>query len=83
MNYAQLIYISAPDKKGGGGGGGGRRLMRIMQRQCFLFLNESVCCDPMVLMWGHNLCLYGEIQKIIPKLSLLPLLNWSTVPCLG
>ena len=57
--------------------------MRIMQRQCFLFLNESVCCDPMVLMWGHNLCLYGEIQKIIPKLSLLPLLNWSTVPCLG
>ena len=30
-----------------------------------------------VLMMGHNMCFTGEIWKIIPKLSLLPLLNWS------
>ena len=29
-------------------------------------------------MMGHNISFEGEIQKIIPKLSLLPLLFWST-----
>ena len=32
-----------------------------------------------VLMMGHNLCFFGEICPIIPELSLLPLLIWSTV----
>ena len=27
---------------------------------------------------GHNICFEGEIWKIIPKLSFLPLLIWST-----
>ena len=30
-------------------------------------------------MKGHNVCFNGKILKIIPKLSLLPLLIWSTV----
>ena len=30
-------------------------------------------------MMGHNICLYEEIWLIIPKLSLLSLLNWSIV----
>ena len=29
-------------------------------------------------MVGHKICLYGEIWLIIPKLSVLPLLIWST-----
>ena len=29
-------------------------------------------------MMGHKICFYGEIWIIIPKLSLLPLLIWST-----
>ena len=29
-------------------------------------------------MVGHKLCFYGEIWLIIPQLSLLPLLIWST-----
>ena len=29
-------------------------------------------------MIGHNKCFKGVIWKIIPKLSLLPLLIWST-----
>ena len=29
-------------------------------------------------MMGHNIRLTGEIYKIIPKLYLLPLINWST-----
>ena len=29
-------------------------------------------------MRGHNVCFNGKIRKIIPKLSLLPLLIWST-----
>ena len=31
-------------------------------------------------MVGHRICFYGEIWLIIPKLSLLLLLIWSTVP---
>ena len=34
--------------------------------------------DETVLMRGHKICFYGEIWLIIPKLSLLPLLIWST-----
>ena len=30
-------------------------------------------------MMGHKICFYGEILLIIPKLSLLLLLIWSTV----
>ena len=30
-------------------------------------------------MMGHKICFYGEIWLIIPKLSLLPLLVWSSV----
>ena len=35
-----------------------------------------------VLMMGHKICFYGEILLIIPKLSLLPLLMWSTAWCI-
>ena len=31
-----------------------------------------------VLMMGHKICFYGEMWLIIPKLSLLLLLIWST-----
>ena len=30
-------------------------------------------------MMGHKMCFYGEIRLIIPKLSLLSLLIWSTL----
>ena len=30
-------------------------------------------------MMGHNICFHGEIWLIITKLSLLPLLIWSTI----
>ena len=33
--------------------------------------------DETVLMMGHNIRFKGVICKIIPKLSLLPLLIWS------
>ena len=33
-------------------------------------------------MMGHKICFYGEIWLIIPKLSLLLLLIWSTGPYL-
>ena len=32
-------------------------------------------------MMGHKIYFYGEKWIIIPKLSLLPLLNWTTVKC--
>ena len=32
-------------------------------------------------MMGHNICFKGVIWKIIPGLSFLPLLIWSTVNC--
>ena len=32
------------------------------------------------LLMGHNIWFYGDIWLIIPKLSLLPLLIWSTGP---
>ena len=31
-----------------------------------------------VLMRGDNICFYAKIRKIIPKLSLLPVLIWSS-----
>ena len=50
-----------------------------------LFLNKNICCYPslelvgeMVLMRGHNICFYGEIWSVLPKLSMLPFLIWST-----
>ena len=30
-------------------------------------------------MMGHSICFMGVIRKIIMKLSLLPLLKWSSV----
>ena len=35
--------------------------------------------DETVLMMGHKICSRGEIWIIIHKLSLLPILIWSTV----
>ena len=35
-------------------------------------------CDEMVLMRSQNVCFYGAVRKIIPKLSLFPLLIWTT-----
>ena len=32
-------------------------------------------------MVGHKICFYGEMWLIIPELSLLLLLIWSSVPC--
>ena len=29
-------------------------------------------------MMGHKICFYGEILLMIPELSLLPLIIWST-----
>ena len=37
--------------------------------------------DETVLMRGHKISVYGKIWIIFPKLSLLPLLIWSTVCC--
>ena len=34
--------------------------------------------DEMILMMCHKICFYEEIWLIIPKLSVLPLLIWST-----
>ena len=34
--------------------------------------------DEPILMMGHNIRFKGVIWKIIPILSLLPLLSWST-----
>ena len=33
-------------------------------------------------MMGHKICFYREMWLIIPKLSPLPLLIWSTMPVL-
>ena len=51
----------------------------------FLFLNKNICCDPSLEPSrcdgsndGYNISLKGVILKIILKLSLLPLLIWST-----
>ena len=46
----------------------------------------SQCCD--LSQWdgsndGHKIFFYGKIWIIIPKLSLLPLLIWSTDPSKG
>ena len=37
------------------------------------------CLNETVLMMGHNIHFNGEIWIIIPKLSRLPLLIWSTL----
>ena len=58
-----------------GGGGGIEDNSKIF----FLFLSENICLDVTVLMMGHKICFCGEIWLIIPKLSLLSLLIWSTV----
>ena len=52
----------------------------------FLIPHENICCDPSLepfnetfLMIGHKICFNVEILLIIPKLSFIPLLMWSTV----
>ena len=55
-------------------------VLRLIQT-FFFFLDENICCDPSLepsLMVGHNIC-FKRVWKIIPKLSLLPLLICSTV----
>ena len=51
----------------------------------FLFLTENIHCDPSLELpqrdgsnEGHNVCFNGKIRKIFLKLSLLPLLIWSS-----
>ena len=70
--------------------------MKIIIKLFFLVLKKkNICCDPSLepslrdSSNVHNLCFYGKFLKIIPKLSLLPLLIWSTMflitsssPCL-
>ena len=36
------------------------------------------CLSERVLMMSHNICFKGVMWKIIPMLSLLPLLIWNT-----
>ena len=65
-----------------------RGVLRIIQRQFFLFLKENICCDPSLEPsqrdgsndGSQNMLLWriSEIWIIIPKLSLLPFLIWST-----
>ena len=43
----------------------------------FLFLNENIHCDTSLELSLRDI--YGEIWLVIPKLSLLPVLIWSTV----
>ena len=40
-------------------------------------MGHKICIET-VLMMGHKICFYEEIWIIIPKLSLLLLLTWST-----
>ena len=51
---------------------------------------ENICCDPSLELsqWdgsnkGLNIYFKGGIGKIIPKLSLLPLVIWSTASCIA
>ena len=62
-------------------------VLRIIQKYFFLFLNENICCDPSLEPFlrdssndGYqNLGFFTvEIWIIIQKLSLLPVLIWST-----
>ena len=41
-------------------------------------VTSKICLGEMVLERDPNICFYGEIPKIIPELSLLLLLIWST-----
>ena len=59
-------------------------VLRVIQTYFFLILNET-SCDPSLEPSGQEgssdgsqNMFYGEIWLIIPKLSLLPLLIWST-----
>ena len=56
-------------------------LINLMQCKsiCYIFLQVSLLKsvkeeNKTFLMMGHQICLYGEIWLIIPKISLLPLL---------
>ena len=61
-------------------------VLRLIQKLLFLFLNKNIYCDLSLVRSqqdgtndGSQICFYEEIWRlIIPKLSLLPLLIWST-----
>ena len=65
-----------------------RGILRIIQRYFFLFLKENICCDTSLEPsqrdgsndGSQNMFSWriSEIWIIIPKLSLLPFLIWST-----
>ena len=44
-----------------------------------LLINKNICYNETVLTAGDKICFYGEIWSIIPKLSLLLLLIWSSI----
>ena len=60
-------------------------VLRIIKRQFFLYLNEHISCDPSLEPscqdgshgGSQNMFLWRNMANI-PKLSLLPLLIWST-----
>ena len=70
--WQQFLYTSrAPDR--GVIEDNSMIIFLISQQKHMLWpLNETV------LMMGHKICFYGEIWPIILKLSMLPLLIWST-----
>ena len=46
----------------------------IIEGYLFLFLIETICCDPhlnrldeIIQMRGHNICFYAELTKLIPN----------------
>ena len=58
--------------------GDNSKIMSCFSTKTYVVTPHKNRLNETVLMTGHNICFYGEIWLIIPKLSLLPLLNWST-----
>ena len=52
----------------------------IINRSFCLFLHKNICCGygEAILMSTHNVCVNGELMKIIRELSSNTLLNCST-----
>ena len=57
-------------------------MTKSAELQIIFLINENICCDPLIRMMDHKICVYGEIWLIMPGLSLQPLLIWSTEPVL-
>ena len=74
-----------PQKSDKGGGVYLKIIQRYFKDNFCYFSTKTYVVTPYknlgktVLLMGHNLCFCGQIWEIIPKLSLLPLLIWSTV----